>query len=481
MNPGMYSLSNDGYFIPIIWPVRFSPDQTPDGQRVLVPTPNDGTWLVSPDGSSRKFHSLRLFATWSPDGQRIAYVGQTGQFAGPATGDVFVADPAGEAPREPLAHLPGSAGSAIWSPGCEAEGNGPDRACGRYIAVATTAAEGLNLWLVDVASGESRQLGSFRPPSIGGTLWHWWTADGSGVIAHADSVRLFFPLDGGQPRALMPELGPPAVPGALAPGGARYSRLERDRDGRSTLIVGNTADGQEVAMAPAYTQGETFFWSEDGRYVMVSNYGCDSSPCAYEVWATDTNSFPQIGPAIQLAEAEAFLGPLSALSDRSSEIDQLSWATLEALPSTGDPQTWLRYEAPALGLTFAAPPNWRVELNEDGFIVANYSVRSPGYVALDEEQFRIDGRWYGQGGSPWDYTDLDAMKELHFNWAVEPVEVDDRAGVRLRDRVAPVCEQILLPLGGGELNISYCPATERWSDFLSDFLAGLDLPEGNGG
>jgi hypothetical protein len=72
--PGLYDASGDNFLIPLIWPVRFAPD----GQRVLVPTPNDGTWLVGPAGAREKFHSERLFATWSPDGQRIAYVGQTG-------------------------------------------------------------------------------------------------------------------------------------------------------------------------------------------------------------------------------------------------------------------------------------------------------------------------------------------------------------------------------------------------------------------
>ena len=53
----------------------------------------------------------------------------------------------------------------------------PDR-----VAVTVVDDDLLFIWLVDAATGEARELGRFRPPPIGGTLWHRWTADGRGVI-----------------------------------------------------------------------------------------------------------------------------------------------------------------------------------------------------------------------------------------------------------------------------------------------------------
>jgi hypothetical protein len=471
LEPGMYNLSNDGEMIPLIWPVRFAPD----GQRVLVPTPNDGTWLVGLEGTRARFHAKRLFATWSPDGRRVAYVNQTGQFASPYDGDVYAADPAEDAPTTPLASLPGSAGSAVWSPGC-AEPATPERACGRFIAVATTAKEGLILWLVDSDSGEARELGRFRPPPIGGTLWHWWTADGSAVIAQADSATIAFPINGREPRPLVVEHAPSGrVPGDLSPAGTLYARQERGVDHYSTMIVGNLETGEEIRVAPAFSQGEAFHWSEEGRYLLVSNYGCAPDACVYEVWAIDTNDFPEMGRAFKIAEASAYLGPLSHLMEKSSEVSADEWAATQGLPEAREPETWEAHDLPEAGIRFHAPAGWRVEVDDQSFIVSNYSPLTDGIVALSDEQIRIDGSWSGDYGNTIDYGNVTLLEDMYFNWEVIPIEANGTPGVVLRDAIAPICDQVVLPHRGGELNLTYCPATERWRSWVPDFLAGLEL------
>ncbi len=67
------------------------------------------------------------------------------------------------------------------------------------------------------------------------------------------------------------------------------------------------------------------------------------------------------------------------------------------------------------------------------------------------------------------------IRGMHFNWEVTPVEVAGRPAVILSDRVAPVCDHVLLPHAGGELEITYCPATETWRALALDFLARLEL------
>lgn len=469
LEPGMYDMGDDGDLIPLIWPVRFSPD----GRRLLVPTPDDGTWLIGPDGAKNKFHSLRLFATWSPDGQRITYVGQSGQFGNPTYGDVFVADPAAKPPTEPLASLTGGAGSAVWSPGC-AEPATPDQACGRYVAVGSTIKDGLALWLLDADSGEKRELGRFRPPPMGGTLWHRWTADGRAVLAHADMVSLAFPLDGSGPRQLVVEAAPPpTVSGQPSPTGTLYARLERDREGVSTLFIGDSDTDREVQVSRPFSQGEGMFWSGDGRYLLVANYS--GATGGYEVWAIDTAGFPQPAEPFLLAEAAALLGPVSWLRERSTEVEPLPWATVEALAAAGTPDTWERHDMPDAGIRFAAPAGWRVQVDEWYFTAANYAPLTGGIVALDDEQIRIDGRWSGDHNNSHDYTDLAAMQAFHFNWDVSPIEVNGIAGVVLRDRIAPLCDYVLLPHRGGEIEIALCPTTDEQRQVMSDFLAGLEL------
>jgi hypothetical protein len=395
----------------------------------------------------------------------------------PGTGDVFVAEPDDSAPAELLATLPESAGDAVWSPGC-AEAASSELTCGRYIAVATRQEEGLLLWLLDADTGEARELGRFRPPPIGGTLWHSWTADGAAVIGQAYRAMVAFPLDGSGPRPLVVEAEPGApIAGELSPDGALYARLERDSDFGSSLVVGDPETGQEVEIPLDLAQAESFIWSGDGRYLLVNNWSCRLDPCRYEVWAADTGAFPDLDEAILIAEAHSFLGALSALQDKSTEVDSTPWAAIEGLPAAGPPETWERRALPEAGLSFAAPPGWRVQIDGYTFTMASYQALVGGLVAVPDEHIHVYGRWSGDFGATADYGDLAAMKETHFNWDVVPVEAGDVPGVILHDRLAPVCEHVLLPHAGGELEISYCPATEKWRAWMLDFLAGMELEQ----
>ena len=74
--PGAYAAEGDApYMVPIGWPLRASAD----ARWLLVPTPDQGTWLVSWDSQlQRQINAERLSATWAPDNQRIVFIYQTG-------------------------------------------------------------------------------------------------------------------------------------------------------------------------------------------------------------------------------------------------------------------------------------------------------------------------------------------------------------------------------------------------------------------
>ena len=467
VGPGNYAVDGDNHLIPFLWPVRFSPD----GQWAIVPTPAGGTWLAGMNGESRQIHAQRLTATWSPDGRRIAFVGQRGQFEANTDGNVWVQDVFSEAAAEPLARLPGRVWNALWSPGCDQ----PSPSCVESIAVDSQGGETLTLRVLDPETGEGRELGRFRPPPIDGSLWFGWSSDGSALIARADATDVVYPLDGSGPKPLVvPDAGPGQFTGEHSPDGTLYARLERRVKSGSTLIIGRTDTGEEVAFDAPWRQVESFHWSADGRYILTSNYECRVREACYQVWAIDVASFPELGEPVLLGEAKAFLGTVAGLTARSTEVDPRPWAELSPLPDAGAAGSWARHEWPEAGMAFHAPGEWKVETGPNQVVVADFTTLSPGIAALEADRHHVSMTWYAPPGFTPDYSDIELAEDRWFNWDVEPIEVHGVAAVILRDPVTPVCAHLKMPRGEGELSIDFCPAPDFASGWAADFLAGLE-------
>jgi WD40 repeat protein len=151
LGPGLYDISGDAFLTRIVSPVRLSPD----GRWLLVPTPEDGTWLVSLDGETcRQVAPQRLTATWAPDSRRIVFREEPGPGSEGQESEISIQGVVdGRKPRV-LAQLPGKAWFPIWSPDCGDPSS-------NQIAAFSTEAGTATVWLLDAGSGERRSLGQF--------------------------------------------------------------------------------------------------------------------------------------------------------------------------------------------------------------------------------------------------------------------------------------------------------------------------------
>jgi hypothetical protein len=102
------------------WPLRLSPD----GAWLLVPTPEDGTWLFSADGETwRQLTPERLTATWATDSHRVVFRGEIGPQPRERDGEIYVWDVIDEEEAHPAVFSvperktrpPGSHRSSRWN------------------------------------------------------------------------------------------------------------------------------------------------------------------------------------------------------------------------------------------------------------------------------------------------------------------------------------------------------------------------------
>ena len=423
LGPGDYTLSEDSGAVYTTWPPRFSPD----GRLMVVPRPAGDTWLIrrgptddpAPLATVSRLHDLRLWFTWAPDSRRIVYT-LAGLAADASPGAVYVQDVmAGNTPRL-LVDLPPFAAWPVWSPGCADAAAGGD--CGRSIAVSAAGGGAITIWLVDATTGAARPLGRFRPPGVDGHLWHRWAADGTGVIAQADGLQIFFPL------------AEPARP---------------------------------------------LVWE------LVASSSADPSP-GKRLLTIDTTGRPAAQSAPPLGVDVIQVGLESVMIGQATEVETQPWATAAVVSTAGPPETWPRREWAGPGLALAVPAGWRAQpLDQHHFAIANYDVITPGLLVLADELFRADLFWSSYPGDQAPPFSVQALREGYYNKHVSEIQIGGVTGAVLADPVTPLCETIVLPHDTpgvrGQLWTTYCPATEQWRSFVVHFLEQMQWAVATGG
>jgi len=465
LGPNLYDVSGDAFLTRIASPVRLSPN----GEWLLVPTPDDGTWLVSIDGKTqRQVSPERLTATWAPDGERIVFLGEPR----PEQGEEGAEDPASEIsvqnivgggePRV-LAGLPGKARFPTWSPGCG------DASDDRIAAFSTEAGTG-TVWLLDAGTGDGQMLGQFVPIATEGAPGMIrWSPDCQEVWVDARFGAHAFPVDGSGARPLVTRRQ------NLSPDGTLRVAVETIP---SRLVVTHVESGVRVAYDAAFEQPEGVHWTSDGRRVLVESYTGDG----YTLWAVD----PAVGEPALVAEGVTFLGTLDGLRQESTEVASQRM-TVRALPPAGPPATWAAHELPRLGLRVRAPEAWRLEVDDMGATqvatLTNFELEgAQGGASLGEDQIEVTFAVV-QRPPAGDFTawlSRTVEMEQHLVTA-EPVTVDGRQGARFRSVVSPVSEEVRVPLGEQELRITRRPISSTQDAVFEQILERLKIidQEGN--
>jgi hypothetical protein len=218
--PGRYGPGNSEFqwFAAVDTPVRLSPD----GRWLLVPTADQGTWLVAVDGSTqRQLSPERLSATWAPDSRRIVFSSQQGPVERPQDKELYVQDVVGgDAPRL-LARLPDPVAYPTWSPGCDSAVQDEKRSCGRHVFTISSCGDQPDgytcaVWLIDVENGQTKVLGQYAPPASEVSPTNFvWSPQEDEIWVTAANGWMAFPLDGSSPHPLPAVMATACAPRVL--------------------------------------------------------------------------------------------------------------------------------------------------------------------------------------------------------------------------------------------------------------------------
>ncbi len=388
LEPGLYSTSGDAAnLIAALWPMRLSPD----GRWLLIPAPDEGTWLVSIDGQSRRQLSKeRLEATWAPDSQRITFTYPKGPKPREQDRSIYIQDIVTNKPAQLLIRLPGevSVSPPTWSPGCDQAS--PDKAgdCGRSIAAFSRVHDAQDrydytAWLIDADSGKARELGHFAPPPVGGTLFPIWSPTGDEIETWGWFDPTSFPIDGSGPRPLVSVCR--SACGETSPDGSlrAWTQLISIPDDASRLVVARTDSDASVTFDTTFYHVEGVSWTRDSRRILLSSVTKGN----LVLWAID----PASGQPERVAEKITFFRTWDML--RSTPIGAKR-VGLRPLPAAGDPSTWIAHELSGLGIRVRVPAEWRLEVQGSGSAetatLANFEIdRSDGNAALKNDQIEI--------------------------------------------------------------------------------------------
>ncbi|MDY6876277.1 MAG: hypothetical protein SWK90_08770 [Chloroflexota bacterium] len=473
LDPGLYHVSGDSFLVPILWPVRLSPD----GQWLLVPTPRDGTWLVSFDGQvQRQVSRERLMATWAPDSRRIAFTGEKGPREREEDRIVYVQDVIGGDGPWPLARLPESASYPAWSPGCDSVQDDGSGDCGRSVAAFSCEIGEVytcTAWLIDAVSGEMRSLGHSAPqPTMSGPAMFAWSPAGDEVWVRAWFGARAFPVDGSGPRPLVSvcqsPCGEPSPDGSLR----AWTQPIPTEGNPACLVIARADSGDSVTVDAVFQQPEAVRWTNDGRRVLIESYTGDG----YTLWAVD----PAVGQPELIAEKITFLGTPDELRRSSTEVGARR-VTLRTLPAPGDPSTWAVHDLLDLGVRLQVPAEWRLKVQGSGITqtatLANFDFEGAiGNASLESRQIEIT---FALLPSPpvvnfmaW----LSQTVEMEQNQVTaEPITLTGRPAARIRAIVSPTGEEVRVPLDEGELVITRWPISSTHDAVFEQILDSLEF------
>lgn len=454
LGPDMYDVFEDSFLIPIGWPVRLSPD----GQWLLVPTPEEGTWLISVDGDvQRQIAPERLTATWAPDSERIVFRSERGSEPRAQDREVYIQNIVNGGEPRLLARLPEEVSYPTWSPGCGDEHS-------HQIAVRSGETYTHTVWLLDAASEEQRVLGQFLPvPTMGTPDMLRWSPGCDEVWVHAYAGDLAFSVSGGDPRPLV------VKDPIRSPDGTLRAEVIRSR-----LIVARTDNSAHVTYTHPLKQPQTVQWTSEGRRILIESY---IGP-AHTLWAFD----PAVEQPTLVAENVTFLGTLDALRKDSTEAATHALA-LETLPPAGPPSTWDLHDLPDLGVRLRVPPAWQFETPDGGnpsATLTNFKVGgTQGGAALGEDHIEIELALVHRSPTKDAAVWLTRTIELEQHYArVQSTALDGHPAAWVRSLISPVSEALRVPLlSEKELRITRRPISSTQDVVFKQILDGLILSD----
>jgi len=458
LDPGTYDTSGDNSLVTIIFPARLSSD----GQWLLVPTPDRGTWLTSLDGQMvRQISEQRLSFTWAPDSHRIAFQ---------VEGAIYVQDAVTGTEPELLVRLPGDKlFYPAWSPGGDSAESVTVFSCESYVCT---------VWLIDVSSGHTRELGRFTPlPMMATPSEIQWSPDGTAVQVQSESGSLILPVDGRGPLPSTSAWGESR--GNVSPDGALEAWAEPvpDRDRFARLSVARTGTDRQVTYDVAFEQVEGIYWTSDGRRLLVKSYSGGQ-----RLWTVD----PAAGEPVLVAEHIFFLGTSKQLQQRSTEVGAPK-VSLHVLPEASDPDTWRAYGVAGWPVCLRVPPTWRIGTRGNprtGEIwrvtVANFEFVEPeGVAPLTDDYLELSFEYRANPHMPDSFeqrlAEIDNQERYYAD--IESAHLGDRQAIRIRPLHSPVSEEMDVPLPEGELWITYKPLSSTQQAVLEQMLASIDFDQ----
>lgn len=258
-----------------------------DGGRIAFVDPQGRLGTVAPDGSAARLLTgegdVFLFPAWSPDGARLAALGQSSEGPG-----IFVVEDTDGAGAIPL--YVSRAGAPVylyWSPDGDA------------VSFIANHEDGLGLYLAPADGAEEARLLATGAP------FYWqWRASGEELLVHtgadAEDARLaFLGVDGGEPGVNLARPGHFQAPGISADG--RYLAWA-EVDGGVRWLVVRPEEGEGGERLP-HRGAVAMSWSPDPespRLAFISPVGSDERPVL------------------------GFQGPLRLLDAQSGEVEVLS-------------------------------------------------------------------------------------------------------------------------------------------------------------